>query len=209
MGHFAWRSANAGIDENQALVGHEFGPLATYLNEGITWRRLQSLAVQSVANGGFGLFQEGSRAFKDVFAKAPCTILDGRPEVVKDFLEWLVPREEVLAQLVAKDVQDRGLAQDAQRTAVILNDKSFRVQRVIAYELLHRALYPYYCIKRHGYITSSTSFADLIQRTVDQIMNLTSTDDCLLRLRVSAIELIGSKRLGGQKLGRGRYAEIF
>ncbi len=55
--------------------------LLNYLRDGGTWLRLQAIAVQPLHDGGLALTTESSVTVKKMFANAPPTILDGRPDI--------------------------------------------------------------------------------------------------------------------------------
>ena len=75
--------------------------IAKYLHEGITWKRLQTLAVRSVADGGLALMTKESEDFKHVFSAAPPRLIDERPECQVELLGWLRTRQHILGRLLA------------------------------------------------------------------------------------------------------------
>ena len=69
--------------------GLDHKALCAYLVDGITWSRLQDIAVLGPDKGGLGLFREGSSACKQTFVPAPATIITNRPETDLLFLRRL------------------------------------------------------------------------------------------------------------------------
>ena len=85
LGHLAWRAADAGLDE-MGKWAKEAASVCTYLHEGVTFRRLQSIACQPIATGGLALVREGSQDFLNAFRSSPPSILENRPETNANFL---------------------------------------------------------------------------------------------------------------------------
>ena len=189
LGHLSWRSADAGLD---AMGVHykDVCSLCTYLHEGLTWRRLQAIATQPVDAGGLALLREGSAEFQKCFSKAPGTILDARPETAAHFLAWLVPKEAILAQVVAKDVADRSLGDAAKAGLKTLQDPLGQVRRAIHCELLERSLFLFRWGKSHSLISASTTLPDLLDRCMVMIGSLAVDDHCLTRLGVTRANLV-------------------
>ena len=80
---------------------------------GITWTRLQGLAVKSVALGGLGLFADGSMKFQAMLGVSPPTLMEDRPECYFHFVKWLLPKEATLERLVEHDLATRDLRSQA------------------------------------------------------------------------------------------------
>ncbi len=137
MNHLAWTVCRAGLDEVDVKI---HCGICTYLSAGVTWSSLKTIACHSVAEGGLGLFVEGSRAYQAVFSTMPATIVENRPESDMHFLRFLRGRERNLALCADQDVVDRGLAAGARHAAASLADVNGRIERSIIAELLHRAL---------------------------------------------------------------------
>ena len=108
MPHFAWRTFDAG---QQVMVPHfkKSRSLNSYLHQGVTWRRLRSIAVLPIASGGLSLFLDASAECEAVFAKAPPRLIDMRPEATYDYIFWLIPRVHVLAKVIDHDLNQRSL----------------------------------------------------------------------------------------------------
>ena len=106
--HLPWRVADQGI----AAIPHRESTVAihSYLRNGITWTRLQALAVQPRAAGGCGLFVAGGRGMRDFFRQSPSALIEDRPECMDVFLAWLVPRTPKLRVLVERDPEQRKLS---------------------------------------------------------------------------------------------------
>ena len=64
---------------------------------------LGSIATQSADMGGLALMRHASDQYQRTFSQAPPKLIDERPECVKFFLEWLIPRQDVLRKCVAQD----------------------------------------------------------------------------------------------------------
>jgi hypothetical protein len=98
--HIAWTVCKSGLEEAGALT-QDLCIVAAYLHEGITWRRLQSIATSTAGQGGLGLMIVNSDRFVEVFNKSPPSLIDGRPETTLEFIRWLQPRQVVRAALKA------------------------------------------------------------------------------------------------------------
>ena len=105
--HLPWRVANAGIEQ----CGHhrETEAICTYLRDGITWSRLESIATQPEEQGGLGMMEPQSHEARTFFETAPPSLIEDRPECVVVFLKWLLPRHKRLAKLAARDLEQRDL----------------------------------------------------------------------------------------------------
>ena len=91
--HLPWRVADAGI----ASMPHrgDTDAICVYLRDGVTWPRLRAIATTSRAQGGLGLLRETSGAARDVFGRAPPSIIEDRPETTALFILWLLPRRSL------------------------------------------------------------------------------------------------------------------
>ena len=99
LAHLPWRCA----DQVLSAIGErheEIKAISFYLHDSGTWIRLKAIAVNAPTDGGLGLFREHSRAYGDVFSKAPPRNIAERPDTTAALLEWLLPREAALARLV-------------------------------------------------------------------------------------------------------------
>ena len=138
--HLPWRVADAGTRAMPHFKATEAANV--YLRDGVTWRRLGAIAVQSVAQGGLGLFRDGSREYKKIFGTSPPRLIDQRPECTVDFIAWLLPKQSVLAQCAAVDLQQRDL--NFPQVALALQTLSNRKECVLRHLdaiLLKKSLY--------------------------------------------------------------------
>ena len=97
--HISWRTCDVAIRAS----GLKYKALAAYLTDGVTWGRLRELATKAEADGGLGLFAEGSRRCAQVFGRSPSAIVENRPETDLNFLKLLEDKEDVLHTLASKD----------------------------------------------------------------------------------------------------------
>jgi hypothetical protein len=171
LGHLGWRAADAGLAEIDKYH-KEVQALCTYIHDGITFKRLQTLACKSVVDGGLGLMREMSTEFVQTFGQAPGNMLDGRPETVSQFLGWTVLRWSKLAPLIAKDVDDRQLAEGARIAAAMMVDPIARVTRAMHWELLDRSLFLYKWGKKYKRLSCHTTLSDLLAQCLRVIMSL-------------------------------------
>ena len=161
--------------------------MCTYLNsaKSTTWWQMQCIAVHPLADGGLGLFREGSREFRAVFSQMLGTIVEDRPESVMNFLRFLRGREKTLALCAAKDVVARDLKQGAYMAAEALANVAGRVERSIMAELLHRSLH----LERQGnltrYIATSTRLSDLLDKACKVLFERAATSSPLERFGVT------------------------
>jgi hypothetical protein len=195
LGHISWRVADAGIDF-MGTLSKDVLALNTYLHEGITWRRLQSIATQPLAAGGLALMRESSETFKSMFGVAPGSILDGRPETESHFLLWLIPRESTLVKCIERDLDDRSLADTAKTGLRTLQDPLGKVRRAISAELLERALYLFRWGKLHKRIATETTFNDLLQRCMGIITSMFIDDQFMMRFGLERADLVAANLLG-------------
>ena len=195
LGHLSWRTADAAIDEMGVLSKHVLS-LCAYLHEGITWRRLQAIASQPVAQGGLNLLREGSAEYRAIFGTSLGNILENRPETMSHFLLWLLPREEILRDCVAKDVVDRGLADGAQAASRTLLDPEARVFRAISAGVLEKCLFMFRWGKKAGTICATTSLADLTERSLKIITSVAIDDTFLGRFGIDRANLVRDGLVG-------------
>ena len=95
----SWRTCDVAI----RAAGLTYKALAAYLTDGVTWGRLRELATKTEAEGGLGLFNEGSLRCKEVFGRSPSAIIENRPETDLNFLKLLEDKEHLLLTLATKD----------------------------------------------------------------------------------------------------------
>jgi len=189
LGHLAWRAADAGLasmPESFKALGH----IANYLHDGITWKRLQALAVTSEAERGLGLLREGSPGFVKIFNKAPPKILDGRPETNSHFLAWLIPRALVLSPCIIRDVADRCLGQEAIAAKDAMSDPLLPLTCAVQHELLERCLFLFRWGKKYHHISLQTNLPDLVKRCLTLITNMAVDDKFLERFSITGQTLI-------------------
>ena len=179
LGHLAWRAADAGINEMGAWA-KQTTSLSTYLHEGITFRRLKSIACQPIATGGLALIREGSQDFLNAFNKAPPSVVEGRPETYAKFLGWTVQRERLIAKCIQKDVADRSLGESGQAAAIAMADPLGTLRRAVQYELLERVLFLFYWGSKNTAISASTSLPQLLAKSLATIGSL-AVDDFFLK----------------------------
>lgn len=165
LSHVPWRSCAHGLEASGETLT-ELHAMNAFLHQGVSWRRLQEIAVQGCDRGGAGLFEAGSVEFVKVFATAPPKVIDNRPESVVDFLGWLVGKDETLGKLAALDVNARNLRFD--RVAMAL--KAFgcpeaRAKRLLLYDLTRRSLGIYYTVKKSGLKAKILDFQQLADRS--------------------------------------------
>ena len=136
--------------------GMQYRALAAYLVDGITWQRLRKLATRPVADGGLGLFKDGSQACKDVFGQSPCAIIDGRPETDLRLLRLLEGKERTLQRLATRDLEQRDLHADTRAAILSLADIKGRICRRVLQELLEKCQFLYYWPGNHPSMAEDT-----------------------------------------------------
>ena len=161
--------------------GIQYRALAAYLVEGVTWQRLRDLATRSAADGGLGLFRDGSPACKEVFGQSPCAIIDNRPETDLQFLRLLEGKERTLHRLATKDLEQRDLQAGTRAAILSLADIKSRICRRVLQELLERCQFLYYWTGNHPSVACETSWDDLMQKAVALILSLEITSQVLER----------------------------
>lgn len=128
--------------------------------------------------------------FQRMFSVAPPTIVEGRPESVVISLKWLLPKEEFLAKVATKDIEQRGWGPEFQAAVDSLTNLQDRVYRRINYDLLQRSLFMFYHSKKHKWLLPSTSFEDLTSRTIEIITSTAIDDEFLERHGLTDQELM-------------------
>ena len=187
--HFAWCTFKAGLNDMEPHGSHTVA-LNSYLRQGVTWSRLASIAVQPIAAGGLGLFTEGSRDFKAIFRSQPPRLIDERPEATVLWYEWLIPKQNVLAKLIACDLRSRNLqGTDGARGLKTLQTTRDCLCRSIDLVLMKKSMFLFYYVKKKLYIAENTSFDALVKRAVDQLTSTRVTDDVAATLEFSVDEL--------------------
>ena len=189
LDHIAWRVADAGVAEMGQHAEH-LQAINTYLRDGVTWKRLRAIATQSVASGGLGLLQEGSRDCQALFGKAPPTLVDGRPECYWVFTKWLVPKQTLLAKMVAKDLETRDLKMKQAPVALAsLTSRMECVLRHIDVVLLKRSLFLHHWTNAHKHIIHTTDFASLMDKAYKMITSVAVDSQYLELADLTWVEL--------------------
>ena len=183
LGHMAWRVADAVIAEIPLYT--KVKKICEYIGNGVTWTRLQSLAVTPPRENGLGLFGERSLEFKHVFGVAPRAIVDNRPESDKNFLRFLNGRERTLYMVACRDVSDRSLAAGTQEAVDVMASHEGRAQRRVCAEVLHRSLYLHYWVNNHNRICGVETLDDLTDRAKSLIQDVSLDDETMDRLGCS------------------------
>ena len=195
--HLAWNYCSAGLSACSDLC-HAYRDLSTYLHEGVTWSRLKQIATSPDRLGGLGLFGANTQAdpairracitsthaptwphkckkkqaMKDIFARAPPTVIDNRPETDMLFLQWLGPRERVLLQCCSRDVEQRELSAKAKASVETLRDPWASVRRGILQELLYRALYLHRMAMAQEYVVARSTHASVAERATAELLSM-------------------------------------
>ena len=166
--HISWRTSDVAI-RTSALNYRSF---AAYLNEGITWSKLQDIATTKVEQGGLGLFRWGSQAFKDLFGRSPSTLIDARPETDLRFLQLLENNEHLLHKLATKDCEQRSLGAETRAAVQSLGDINLRIRRRILQEILHRCMFLLFWTGHHPHVVAESSWDEVMQKAVSNILSL-------------------------------------
>ena len=106
----------------------------------MTWKRLETLATTPRGEGGVDLFPDGSPAAHAVFSAHPSVVIEGRPETDRNFLRFLRGKEDTLAIIIEKDVEQRNLTSIGLATIQSLKNLEHRAQRSILCEVVDRCL---------------------------------------------------------------------
>jgi hypothetical protein len=183
--HISWRTCDVAIRAS----GLKYKALAAYLVEGVTWGRLRELATRTPADGGLGLFRDGSQQCKEVFGKSPCAIVDNRPESDLNFLKVLEGKEHLLHTMATKDLEQRSLNADTRAAILNLADIQDRIFRRILQEILDRCLFLYYWSGKNPSVACETSWDELMKRAVSLILNLEITPQVLERFGMKEEDL--------------------
>ena len=179
--HIAWRTCDLAIRSS----GLDYRALAAYFVEGITWSRLRELATREPADGGLGLFRDGSRRCKDMFGQSPCAIIDSRPETDLNLLKFLEGKEHLLHRLATKDLEQRSLNAETKAAIMNLGDITKRIHRRILQEILVRCMFLLYYSGHHPTVAAATTWDELMEKAVTIILNLEITDKVLERFNLT------------------------
>ena len=167
--HLSWRCVDNGVSIMESHWSVQ--AVLTYLRESGTWLRLQAIAVQPNARGGLGITTEESALFRRMFSRAPPTIIEGRPETIVDAYKWLLPKEQFLARVCARDLEQRNIGQGVGEAVASLSDMKDRVYRRLNLDLVGRGLFLYQYVKKHKRLLPRVSFDDLVSRAIDILTN--------------------------------------
>ena len=179
--HIAWRTCDSAIRASSL----DYKALAAYLCEGVTWSRLRDIATKGPAEGGLKLFPDGSQRCKDLFGRSPSAICDNRPDTDLSLLKLLADKEHILHQLAVKDLEQRSLNTATKDAILSLGDVKHRIRRRILQEILERCMFLLYYNQKHPHVASSTSWDELLQRAVCEILSLDITPKVLTRFASS------------------------
>jgi hypothetical protein len=168
--HISWRTCDRAI----AASGLDYKALAAYLCEGVTWSRLREIATLDPAAGGLRLFSDSSQQCKDLFGKSPSAICASRPDTDLAFLKLLEGKEHLLHRLAVKDLEQRSLSADTRSAILNLGD----LKRILQ-EILERCMFLLYYNQKHPTVASSTSWDELLQKAVSEILDLEITPKVL------------------------------
>ena len=206
--HISWRTCDVAI----RVSGLDYKALAAYFVEGITWSRLRELATRNPADGGLGLFRDGSQRCKDIFGRSPSAIIDTRPETDLNFLKLLAGKEHILHMLATRDLEERKLSADTRAAILNLGDLKNRIRRRILQEILERAMFLLHWIGKHPVVASDITWDELMQKAVGLILNLEITPQVLQRfnmgedhidgtwVHLAVLEVVGDRDLVAESL---------
>ena len=127
-----------------------------------------------------------ARKFSD---RAPCAIIDGRPETDLQFLRLLSGKEHILHKLATKDLEQRTLSDDTRAAIMSLAGIQGRIHRRVLQEVLERCQYLYYWSGKHPSVACETSWDDLMQEAVSLILSLDITTKVLERFHLKEEDL--------------------
>ena len=179
--HIAWRTCDMAIRASSL----DYKALAAYLVEGITWNRLREIATKRPADGGLGMFRDGSQKCKDLFGKSPSAIIVSRPETDLNLLKLLQGKEHLLHRLATKDLEQRSLSAETRAAILNLGDISQRIRRRVLAEILERCMFLLHWNGKHSSVATSTSWDELLAKAVGRILSLEITPWVLLRFHVT------------------------
>ena len=189
MPHVSWCTFKAGLEHMEPHY-KKSEALNRYLRRGITWSRLQTIAVLPVASGGLAMFTDGSRECVDFFKNAPPRLIEERPEATFDYMRWLITRQAQLAKLIKQDLDTRSLkGVDGRMGLETVSSLEDCILRHIDVVLMHKSLFLFHKIKSAKYIASGDSFDVLIKNTITNITATCIDDHVLGALHTSAADV--------------------
>ncbi len=189
FGHFAWRiSANAQGVKQFEVMQTKTNALCTYVHDGISWSRLKCIACQSVEEGGLALVVEGTEQWQTLFGVDPPKIMDNRPECTLAFLEWVIHKQECLAQLIVHDFRTRDLKEHplVEKTITDAKENALRWIDAVMYR---KSLYLYYFAKSKEYITMDRTFEELADKAEKILWGVKVDEDVLQVVRLTWTDL--------------------
>ena len=162
--HLSWRVTDAGIDEMTSLKdGMKHGRISAYLRDGITWNRLQNIAVSRPDQGGLHLFDRDSAEHAAFMRPSPPSVVEDRPESDYEFLRWLMPRQQSLARLINIDTAQRNLTGSWTRTSrETLNNAKHCILRLVDVVLLRKGLFGYFWTRKHKRLAGNLGFDEFV-----------------------------------------------
>jgi hypothetical protein len=184
--HIAWRTMEMAMRESNL----DYKALAAYMVEGITWSRFRDIAIKDHHIGGLKLFTDGSEMCKKMFGQAPQAIVDTRPESDLRFLRLLKGKEHILHQLAARDLTQRPLKTESKAAVENLGNIEMRIRRTILAEILERCMFLHYWNGKHAFVSSCTSWDELMEEATEIILELKITPEVLKRFGTTEQEVM-------------------
>ena len=169
--HISWQTCDLAIK----VSGLDYKALCAYLCEGVVWTRLREIATKDLALGGLGLFRDTSQQCKDLFGKSPSAIMVTRPDTDLKFLKLLAGKEHLFHQLAVRDLEQRSLGAETRAAVLNLGDVKSRIARRILPEILEKCMFLLYFNQKHPSMATSTTWDELMQKGVAEILNLELT----------------------------------
>jgi len=181
MSHISWRVTDAGIAEMMEDTWY----LPAYLRDGVSWSRICAIACQPVEGGGLALLQEYSVAYQKFSLPSPPSVLEGRPETNFLFLQWLLPRQALLAKIVPRDVQQRELTgRAAQVSARTLSSPLANFLRWIDVVMIQKGRFLFHLNKTLHCIVREYTYDGLMEKASHIIMSLEANKHVLDALNI-------------------------
>ena len=186
--HLSWRTSDAALNCCAEQTG-AYKTIAAHLADGVTWKRLRTLATTSRAAGGLELFGDGSPACHRMFSRCPGVVVSTRPQTDMEVLEYLRGREATLYALASEDCRQRGLASATKEAIEDLRDLGRNIRRGILAEVLQRCLFLMHWATRENMVAKETSWESLMSEASRAILSLELDDAVRKRLGVSTEEV--------------------
>ncbi len=109
-----------------------------------------------------------------------------RPDTDLRFLTLLEGKEHLLHRLAVKDLEQRSLGAETRGAILNLGSIQSRIHRRVLQEILEKCMFLLYYNQKHEQVASCTSWDELMQKGVSEILNLEITPQILQRFGVSA-----------------------